>query len=280
MPNDPLLSQQWYLSGNGPNAGTPGANIHAEQAWSVTTGSPGIVIGMMDTGIDYNSPDLYQNIWINQAEIPLSRLKNLADVYHDGYISMRDLNNPINIGPGKIEDYNHDGRIDAGDLLTPMVLNSKGQDTGMGGWVMPGNTRDGDTAHPNDLIGWNFVSNTNNPMDDSGHGTNVAGILGATGDNGTGVAGVDWNVQLMPVKFLGSNGQGTVSSFIQGLNYAVQHGAKITNNSWEGAPYSAALYDAINNAQPARPNLRGGGRQREQQQRSARRTTPPASARA
>jgi subtilisin family serine protease len=114
--------------------------------------------------------------------------------------------------------------------------------------MTPNNTKDGDTAHPNDLFGWNFVNNTNNPLDDNGHGTNVSGILGAVGNNGMGVAGVDWNVQIMPIKFLGSDGQGAISAFIQGLNYAVQHGAKISNNSWEGAPYSQALYDAINNA--------------------------------
>jgi subtilisin family serine protease/subtilisin-like proprotein convertase family protein len=250
VPNDPLLNQQWYLTGSGPYAGTPGANIHAEQAWSVTTGSPGIVIGMMDTGIDYNSPDLYQNIWINQAEIPdywytkssptggYNKIVYKSEIRTEtpGVITFRDLNNPVN--KGLVWDNNGDGHIDAGDLLRPVS---------QGGWDS-GSTRDGDTAHPDDFFGWNFVANTNNPFDDSGHGTNVAGILGATGDNGTGVAGVDWNVRLMPVKFLGSNGQGTVSSFILGLNYAVQHGAKITNNSWEGAPYSGALYDAINNA--------------------------------
>ncbi|HTU20801.1 MAG TPA: S8 family serine peptidase, partial [Gemmataceae bacterium] len=79
------------------------------------------------------------------------------------------------------------------------------------------------------------------------HGTNVAGILGATGSTGT--VGVDPNVQIMPVQFMGANGEGSVSNFIQALNFAVQNGAKITNNSWEGAPYSTALYDAFQNAQ-------------------------------
>jgi subtilisin family serine protease/subtilisin-like proprotein convertase family protein len=251
VPNDPLLSQQWSLNNTGQNGGTPGADIHAEQAWDVTTGSPGIVVAVMDTGIDYDSPDLYENIRINQAEIPdywytksgpTSGYDKIVYKWQiktatPGVITFRDLNNPVNAG--LVWDNNGDGRIDAGDLLRPLS---------QGGWDK-GSTQDGDTAHPDDLIGWNFVNNTNNPMDDNGHGTNVAGILGATGDNGTGVAGVDWNVPIMPIKFLGSNGVGTVSSFIQGLNYAVQHGAKITNNSWEGAPYSQALYDAIQNAQ-------------------------------
>src|SRR5262249_54496669 len=56
-----------------------------------------------------------------------------------------------------------------------------------------------------DWHGWNFVARNNNPMDDNGHGTHVAGIIGAVGDNGVGVAGVDWHVSLMPVKVIGAD---------------------------------------------------------------------------
>ena len=97
-PNDPNISQQWGLNA-----------IGAEQAWNTTTGSGSIIVAVDDTGIDYTNPDLYRNIWINQLEIPASRMKNLVDVYHDGFISMRDLNNPINQGLGKITDLNHNG---------------------------------------------------------------------------------------------------------------------------------------------------------------------------
>jgi subtilisin family serine protease/subtilisin-like proprotein convertase family protein len=251
VPNNPLFSQQWNLRNTGQTGGTPGADIHAQEAWNVTTGSPRIVVAVMDTGIDYNSPDLYQNIWINQDEIPDQwYTKSSASSGYDrlvykwqirtetpGVITFRDLNNPAN--RGLVWDNNGDGRIDAGDLLRPIS---------QGGW-MNGSTRDGDSAHPDDLFGWNFVSDTNNPLDDNGHGTHVSGILGAAGDSGSGVAGVDWNVQIMPVKFIGSGGSGSISAFIQGLNYAVQHGAKISNNSWEGAPQIQALHDAISNAQ-------------------------------
>src|SRR5262249_36968884 len=80
------------------------------------------------------------------------------------------------------------------------------------------------------------------------HGTHVSGILGATGNNGIGVAGVDWNVQLMDVKFLDASGVGNLGAAVDALNYAVRHGAKISNNSWGGFGYSQALYDAINGA--------------------------------
>jgi subtilisin family serine protease len=244
VPNDPLFSQQWALNNTGQSWGTPGADIHAQQAWSVTNSSPNIIVAVLDTGIDYNHPDLYDNIWINQADIPSywytksNQWSGYDQIVYKwqlqtatpGVITFRDLDNPANRGLVWKSDGN--SYVDAGDLLRPVS---------QGGWEQPGQA--------NDIIGWNFVSNTNDPMDDNGHGTNVAGILGAVGNNGAGVSGVDWNVQIMPVKFMGANGYGSVSAFVQALSYAVQHGAKITNNSWEGAPYSQALYNAFLNAQ-------------------------------
>src|SRR5258708_1654667 len=119
-PNDPSFGSQWDLNNTGQNGGTAGADIHATQAWTVTSGSAKTVVAVIDTGVDYNHPDLYQNIWINQQEIPLSRLRNLTDVDGDGLITFHDLNNPINQGAGKITDVNGDGRIDAADILAPM----------------------------------------------------------------------------------------------------------------------------------------------------------------
>jgi serine protease len=251
VPNDPNFGSQWDMLNTGQNGGTPGADIHATQAWGVTTGSGNVVVGVLDTGIDYTHPDLYRNIWLNQAEVPKSRLKNLTDVDGDGTIDFRDLNNPINQGPGKITDLNHNGRIDAGDVLTPMVVDAQGQDTGQGGWAYNGNTQDGDIYHPNDFVGWNFALNNNNPFDFNGHGTNVAGIIGAAGNNGVGVAGVDWNVRLMDLQFLNRFGNGSTSGIINALAYAVQHGAKITNNSWDGALLDPSLSAAIGNARSA-----------------------------
>jgi subtilisin family serine protease len=258
VPNNPDFSQQWALLNTGQDGGTPGDDIGATHAWSVTTGSANTIVAVMDTGIDYTQQDLYANIWINQAEIPKSRLapslggtnpNGIQDYYHDGYVSWRDLNDPRNIGTGKVMNLDGAPYIDANDILAPMQLNAQGQDTGLGGWAYPGNTQDGDTAHPNDFIGWNFVANNNNPLDQNGHGTHVAGIIGAMGNSGVGVTGINWQVSLMDVQFLSSSGTGSISAFISGLNYAIAHGAKISNNSWSGAANDPLLYAAIQNAQ-------------------------------
>jgi subtilisin family serine protease len=250
VPNDPLFGSQWGLSNTGQNGGTAGVDIGAPAAWAVTAGSYKTVVAAMDTGIDYDHPDLYRNVWLNRAEIPRSRLKNLVDVDGDGVISFADLNNPVNQGVGKITDVNGDGRVDAADVLAPMVKDANGNDTGKGGWA-DGVSEDGDTAHVDDLVGWNFVTDTNRPFDDNGHGTQVAGIIGATGDNGVGVAGVAWRVSLMACKFMAADGQGYISDFIAALGYAAAHGAKVANNSWAGAAYSAALSAAIDQARQA-----------------------------
>jgi len=102
-----------------------------------------------------------------------------------------------------------------------------------------------------DVYGWDFANNDADPFDDQGHGTHVAGTIGAVGNNGVGVAGVAWNVSLMGLKFLGANGSGTTSAAIAALNYATRmrrdFGVNIvaTNNSWGGGGASTALWSAI-----------------------------------
>lgn len=97
-----------------------------------------------------------------------------------------------------------------------------------------------------DVFGANFVKNNGNPMDDDGHGTHVAGILGAVGNNGKGSAGVAWKVQIMALKVLPEFGSGSTSDIIAGMEYAAQKGAHIINASLglTGAP-DPALSEAI-----------------------------------
>ncbi len=100
-------------------------------------------------------------------------------------------------------------------------------------------------GYVDDWRGWDFVNNDNDPFDDNGHGTHVAGTIGAVGDNGIGVAGVSWNVKLMPLKFIGADGSGDVADAVRAVRYATAMGAEVSNNSWGGDDYSPALADAI-----------------------------------
>ncbi|ALA60508.1 S8 family serine peptidase [Nitrospira moscoviensis] len=97
--------------------------------------------------------------------------------------------------------------------------------------LKPGESPDG---YENDVIGWNFVDHTNNPWDNDGHGTFVAGIIGAAADNGQGIAGINWGVKIMPLKVLNVFAHGKAFNLARAIVYAVDHGARILNLSIEG----------------------------------------------
>ncbi len=184
-PNDPSYGSQWNLNNIGQTGGTVDADIDAPEAWERTTGSSTIV-AVIDTGVDYNHPDLAANMWVN-------------------------------------------------------TLEQSGQ---------PGVDDDGN-GYVDDVHGYDFVNRDGTPLDDHNHGTHVAGILGAVGNNGIGITGVNWTVRIMALKILDSTGNGTIADAIEALNYAVANGASITNASWGGDPYTQTLYNAIANARDA-----------------------------
>ena len=97
----------------------------------------------------------------------------------------------------------------------------------------------------NVVPGYDFVQGDGDPRDFNGHGTHVAGTIGARGNNGRGVVGVDWRVSLMPVRVLDGSGSGTAASVVAGLAYACSHGASIVNASLGGTGYSSAMRDAV-----------------------------------
>jgi subtilisin family serine protease len=181
-PTDPQYPNLWGLHNTGQNGGMPGADIDAEHAWNVGTGARSVKVAVIDTGVDYNHPDLAANIWTNPGEIP-----------------------------GNGVDDDHNGFVD-------------------------------------DVHGWDFANGDHDPMDDVGHGTHVSGTIGALADNVIGVAGVNWQVTIIPVKFLGNDGSGTVADAITAIDYATSVGARVMNNSWGGGAYSQLLLDAINRA--------------------------------
>jgi uncharacterized repeat protein (TIGR01451 family) len=183
-PNDPSYTQLWGLENTGQlifgTAGATGADIDAEAAWNVTTGSNAVVVGVVDTGVDFNHPDLAANMWTNPG--------------------------------GK-----------------------------------------GNAACAAGTFGYNAIAKTCVPQDDYGHGTHVAGTIGAVGNNGLGVTGVNWTTSIMALKFINSSGSGTVADAITAIDFAIQAkidgvNVRVLSNSWGGLPFSKALLDVINKA--------------------------------
>ena len=116
-------------------------------------------------------------------------------------------------------------------------------------WQNPGESANGldddGNGYVDDLHGWDFAYGDNDPSDVQGHGTHVAGTIGARGNNGVGVAGVNWQVKLVALKFLNDSGSGSTSNAIKAVQYAASKGIRVSNNSWGGGGYSQSLYDAI-----------------------------------
>jgi subtilisin family serine protease len=138
--------------------------VNAPEVWAQGYTGNGIIVAVLDTGVDYNHPDLNDNIWRNPGEIP---------------------------GNGIDDDGN--GYID-------------------------------------DVHGWDFINNDNDPLDRDGHGTHVAGTIAAE-NNGFGVTGVAYNARIMPVQVLADNGFGSDLALANGIRYAANNGAHVINLS-------------------------------------------------
>jgi len=189
VPNDPAYIEQYWARNIGQTVqgvtGTAGADINVEGAWDVSVGSRDVIVGIIDTGVDYNHPDLAPNIWNNAGEI-------------------------------------------AGD----------GIDNDGNGYV-------------DDIRGFDFGEFDNDPMDDpdtGGHGTPVAGLVGAAGNNGQFGTGVNWLVSLLPLKIATATGQLSTSAIVGAHDYVTalrQRGVNVavTNNSY-GA-FLPAFYDEL-----------------------------------
>jgi subtilisin family serine protease len=172
-PDDPSYPSQWDWP-----------KIDAPAAWDLTTGTKNVVVGDIDTGLDYNHVDLKKNAWLNTAECN---------------------------GTAGVDD-DHNGYVD-------------------------------------DCHGIDTINGDSNPMDDNNHGTHTAGTIGAVGNNGIGVTGLNWKVKVLPCKSHDSTGNGSIASIIECYQYMVTEraaGSDIisTNNSYGGCPEACGFDQA------------------------------------
>lgn len=163
-PNDPQYTNQWYLPA-----------IHAPEAWDKTTGSSKVVVAVIDSGVQVAHPDLSDNIWHNQQELPYNGIDDDKNGYAD------------------------------------------------------------------DIYGWDFINNRPDPSPDFKnkdkkssfqHGTLIAGLIGATGNNATDGVGLNWQVKIMPLKALDENGEGDQLTVAKAIDYAVAQKADIISLSF------------------------------------------------
>jgi len=126
-------------------------------------------------------------------------------------------------------------------------------------WINPGETEgnasdDDGNFYVDDISGWDFYDNDNDPSDAQQHGTHVAGTVGAVGNNGIGVAGVGWNIRLLPIKFFGYNSSGQLEGYtddaVSGMYYVIDLArrgvpVRVTNHSWGGTGESTLLKDVF-----------------------------------
>lgn len=120
-------------------------------------------------------------------------------------------------------------------------------------WIRPDNVpayKDDELGSINDRHGFNADENLSDPMDENGHGTHCAGVIGAVGDNNEGIAGINWEVEIMALKFLGRSGFGSTKNAIEAINYAVDRkrngvNIRVISASWGSTAKSKALEDAI-----------------------------------
>lgn len=202
IPNDPDFNNQWgfHNTAVGGPAQAPNFDIDAPEAWENQKGDASVVVAVIDTDVDVRHRDLYEKIWINIHELPAAFVSQVNAASADnwpGILTFIDLNSSsaamVNIrGTFGLTDANGNGYIDGEDLYNLF------QD-GIDG--VPGQPEPAATAGKiDDIIGWNFSENTPLPFSSDGHGTAVAGLVGAMTDNNVDTAGVGWNTRIMAIR--------------------------------------------------------------------------------
>jgi subtilisin family serine protease len=185
IPSDLSFGNQWGHHNTGQSGGTVDADVDAPEFWDIIGSAPGIVVAVLDSGLNSNHPDLLDLSWVNPGELAADGIDN--------------------DGNGKVDD----------------------------------------------IAGWDFVGDDNNPADDHGHGSNVTGILAATRNNAKGIAGMIGGVKILVCKILNSSNSGLTSDLIAAVAYSRQHGVPVMNLSLQNYPLSSTLNHEFNTCQSA-----------------------------
>ncbi len=209
IPNDPYYEDQWWLH-----------IIDAAQAWDYQTGNDEIIVGAIDTGVDWHHPDLINNLWVNPGE-------DLDDDHRPFDPQFPDM-------LGTIGDWNFEDDDDNGleeDFIGYDWVTIRGNDLA-----------DGEDGNPADY----------DPMDFNGHGTGCNSALAEVGDNGTGCVGVAFNCRIMCLRagWEGPDGMGysQTSAAANAMAYASEMGATVLSMSYGGSTPDGFTEDATDNA--------------------------------
>lgn len=199
IPNDPQFPFQWNLS-----------YLNILKAWEKATGK-GIIVGIIDTGTDFNHPDLQGQLWINPKE----------DINNNGRFDAW-LSTEIKDGvSGDLDGIDNDGNGYADDVI--------GYD-----FVDVSTRNVGDDQDPDPI-----------PYDEESHGTSMAGIVSAAHNNSIGLSGIAYNSKIMTIRAFDISGSGESDDIAAAIVYAVTNGANVLNFSWGEQYYSPLMHDAI-----------------------------------
>jgi len=198
-PNDKLYTEQWALKA-----------ISAERAWQKATGK-GITIAVVDTGIDFEHPDLENSLWINSAE----------DINGNGRFDPWPYFEQQEGLSGDINWIDDDGNGYIDDVIGYDFVNQ--EYANFGDWTMPDNI----------------------PFDEAGHGTSVSGVISAQANNSIGIAGLAFDSKIMTLRAFDATGNGEADDIAASIVYAALNGAKVMNFSFGDRNKSRIMYDAI-----------------------------------
>ncbi len=203
----------------------PGTGLNIRGAWLVTTGRPDVVLAVLDSGIIWDHRETANKVALNIGELPLPPGCTSYDCNHDGVVNVQDY--------ASVGDKNGNGFVDAQDLIRAY---SNGVDNDGNGYV-------------DDIAGWDFFENDNDPEDDVrfGHGTNQATYAAAEANNGAGFPGVAPSVMFVPLR-AGDSFVAIDTDFAQAVVYATDRKVSLISESLGTLTASATSQAAIDYA--------------------------------